>query len=187
MIDDKRSDAPKKTSKKKWQCICKYFDSKFAPNVIVWSAFLVASICYDFIIKTSAASKFGSQLSFQDMASKIDNTFVIISIFQFFLLILLILAFLAFDSKKTAGQILDVEVSTITSIANLFFVTAGNFWIVNLVQNKDVQSGLINPWEYFGFGVLALVIAAILYWFGCNTSLVGDISGESVDKQPSQT
>jgi hypothetical protein len=112
---------------------------------------------------------------------------VIISIFQFFVLLLFMAFFLALRKNKTAGQILDAEVSAITTIANLYFVTAGNFWIVRLAQNKDVQQGLIDPWQYFLWGVIALAIAAGLYWLGCNSSLVGDIKAESVDTQPSRT
>lgn len=188
MIDSVQLPATGNAQKKveggaKWQCFCKYFEAKFASNAIAWAVFLLASIAYDFIIKTGSVNGLKSDLSFQDLAGKVNLPFVIISTIQFFLILLLFVGFLGFNRKKSAGQILEVEVSAITSIANYYFVTVGNYWIVRALQNKNVQQALIDPWQYLWSGLGALALAAFCYWVACNSGLVGDIGIDSVGKQ----
>jgi hypothetical protein len=159
-------------------CVCKYFDAKFAPNIIGWAAFLLASLAYDFIVKTGAGS-FRSQLSFQDLASKINVAFAVIAAFQFCALSLLAGLFKAFDRDKAAGQMMDFEASAMTSIASYYFVTFGNYWIAagiaKLQRSADVQQGFINPWEYLCYGLIMLALAAAYYLVGCRIGVVGDV------------
>lgn len=167
-----------------WTCFCEYFDAKFSANLIAWLAFLAGSIFYEFIVKTGNAANSNSYLSFQDLASKVSLTFVIISMFQFFLMLLLVVFFVVRKSLKTAKQLWEVEVSALTSISNYYFVTVGNYWIVRMMNSKSIQQGHIDPLEYFLYGFAALSLAAFCYWFVCNAGLMSSVLPNSGSQQP---